>query len=193
MYQWAAKKQELTKQFAPLTILLRRSDRRAVHLYFKFNWLQFTFIVASTPALSVRPIQDAKAVIPSNLQTLKTYKSEGILSCSSKMGASFYWENWCPRSQKFGQKRSLHPEVRESCRTMCSNHPPISLISVALKLLVSIVLLRLSPLFELQCQEEQAVFHSGRGCTDHIPALRFLLEPSSFSWTSVLPFTLSTR
>ena len=68
------------------------------------------------------------------------------------------------------------PIFKKGPRNDCANHRGISLISVIARLLVSILLRRLSPFREAQISEFQAGFRPGRGCIDQIFALRQLLE-----------------
>ncbi|MEM8717056.1 MAG: reverse transcriptase family protein, partial [Cyanobacteria bacterium P01_G01_bin.4] len=68
------------------------------------------------------------------------------------------------------------PTYKKKDRTECSNYRGISLLSMAAKVLMSIIRRRIANHRELRTREEQAGFRKGRGCIDHIFALRQLLE-----------------
>ena len=68
------------------------------------------------------------------------------------------------------------PVFKKGDRSECANHRGISLIAIASKLLVSIMVRRLTPLREQNIREEQSGFRPNRGCIDHIFTLRQLLE-----------------
>ncbi|CAH8567887.1 unnamed protein product [Dicrocoelium dendriticum] len=67
-------------------------------------------------------------------------------------------------------------------RSECGSHRGISLISIASKLLASVILRRLTGTREIQIRQEQAGFRRGRGCIDHIFTLRQLLEHRHIYW-----------
>ena len=68
------------------------------------------------------------------------------------------------------------PVFKRGSRNLCSNHRGISLISVASKITMCLMLRRLSLSREQHIREEQAGFRPGRGCVDQIFTLRLLLE-----------------
>ncbi|CAH8459438.1 unnamed protein product [Dicrocoelium dendriticum] len=74
------------------------------------------------------------------------------------------------------------PIFKGGSHSECGNHRGISLISIASKLLASIILHRLTGARESQIREEQAGFRRGRGCIDHIFTLRQLLEHRHTYW-----------
>ena len=68
------------------------------------------------------------------------------------------------------------PVYKNSARNLCENHKGISLVTVASKVLSGLILRRLTNFREGQIRENQAGFRPGRGCIDHIFALRQILE-----------------
>lgn len=68
------------------------------------------------------------------------------------------------------------PVHKKGARTDCSNYRGISLLSIAGKILTSIIRSRLSEVYEANLREEQAGFRSGRGCVDQIFNLRQVFE-----------------
>ena len=65
---------------------------------------------------------------------------------------------------------------QKGSRTACENHRGISLISIASKLPSGLILRRLSVARGQTTRENQAGFRPGRGCIDHIFAIRQILE-----------------
>ena len=68
------------------------------------------------------------------------------------------------------------PISKKGARSLCENHRGISLVNVASKMLSGLILRRLT-----DHRENQAGFRPGRGCTDHVFALRQILELRHFS------------
>jgi len=68
------------------------------------------------------------------------------------------------------------PVFKKGARSLCENHRGISLVNVASKVLSGLILHRLTDHREKQIRENQAGFRPGRGCIDHIFALRQILE-----------------
>ena len=73
------------------------------------------------------------------------------------------------------------PIFKKGARSLCENHRGISLVNVASKVLSELILPSLTDHREGQNGENQAGFRPGRGCIDHIFALRQILELSHFS------------
>jgi hypothetical protein len=68
------------------------------------------------------------------------------------------------------------PLYKKGSKTDCGNYRGISLLSIAGKLLTSIIRERISALYEVNLREEQAGFRTGRVCTDQIFNLRQVFE-----------------
>ena len=93
------------------------------------------------------------------------------------------------RSPLTGVTPPFVPIFKKGSRSECGNHRGVSLISVASKLLASIILHRLTPTRNELLREEQAGFRPGRGCIDHIFTLRQVLEHRyTFSQSTVVVF-----
>ncbi|KAI4885603.1 hypothetical protein NFI96_005381 [Prochilodus magdalenae] len=58
----------------------------------------------------------------------------------------------------------------------CNNWRGITLLSIPSKIMTKIIIQRISEAVDAQLREEQAGFRRGRGCTDHIFALRNIIE-----------------
>ena len=65
-----------------------------------------------------------------------------------------------------------HPDLQEECQKPMG----IRLVNVASKVLSGLILRRLTDHSEGQVRENQGGFRPGRGCIDHIFALRQILE-----------------
>ena len=63
---------------------------------------------------------------------------------------------------------TIVPIFKKDPRDSCGNHRGVSLISVASKLLASIIIHRLTSFREQNIKEQLAGFHPGRGCIDHV-------------------------
>ena len=63
-------------------------------------------------------------------------------------------------------------------KEVCSNHRGITLLSIAGKLFAMILLERIRPTFHNHCLSEQAGFTAGRSTTEHIFAIRQIIEKS---------------
>ncbi|CAH8649925.1 unnamed protein product [Dicrocoelium dendriticum] len=74
------------------------------------------------------------------------------------------------------------PVFKGGSRSECGSHRGISLISIASKLLTSVIIHRLTGTRESQIREEQAGFRRGRGYIDHIFTVRQLLEYLHIYW-----------
>ncbi|CAH8458083.1 unnamed protein product [Dicrocoelium dendriticum] len=74
------------------------------------------------------------------------------------------------------------PIFKGGSRSECGSHRGISLISIASKLLASVILHRLTGTRESQIREGQAGFRRGRCYLDHIFTLRQLLEHHHIYW-----------
>lgn len=68
------------------------------------------------------------------------------------------------------------PIFKKGSRYDCANYRGITLLSIAGKILTSIIRSRLEPLYESTCREQQSGFRRGRGCIDQIFTLRRVLE-----------------
>lgn len=68
------------------------------------------------------------------------------------------------------------PVYKKGSRTDCSNYRGISLLSIAGKLVTSIIRARMRSIYEANLSEEQAGFRQGRGCADQIFNLRQVFE-----------------
>lgn len=70
----------------------------------------------------------------------------------------------------------LLPFHKKGGRRECKNYRGISLLSLASKVLESIILNRVAPFKDTQFRENQAGFRAGRGCVDQIFSLRQILQ-----------------
>lgn len=61
----------------------------------------------------------------------------------------------------------------------CNNWRGITLLSIPSKILCKIIIKRIGPALDKILRKEQSGFRSGRGCTDHIFALRNIIEQST--------------
>ncbi|CAH8463306.1 unnamed protein product [Dicrocoelium dendriticum] len=176
---------------SPITNQQRRMDRWAEHFHSQFNWPPPSISTCSTPCcppwlVPLNPPSEAEVCL--EIRRLKRFKAAGldglppelfkyggvaIINQLTALFAKIWHEEKVPSS--WGES-VIVPIFKKGARTSCANHRGISLISVASKLLASILLRRLSPVRESYYREEQAGFRPGRGCVDQIFTLRQLLE-----------------
>ena len=71
----------------------------------------------------------------------------------------------------------------------CNNWRGITLLSIPSKVLCKIIINRLGPALDKILRKEQCGFRRGRGCADHISALRNIIEQSN-EWQSELYINL---
>ena len=77
------------------------------------------------------------------------------------------------------------PVYKKGARNLCENHRGISLVTVASRVLSGLILHRLTNFREGRIRENQAGVRPGRGCNNHIFALRQILELSYFPTTNI--------
>ena len=61
----------------------------------------------------------------------------------------------------------------------CNNWRGITLLSIPSKILCKIIIKRIRPALDQALRKEQAGFRRGRGCAEHIFALRNIIEQST--------------
>ncbi|BHF65050.1 hypothetical protein SprV_0200805900 [Sparganum proliferum] len=71
---------------------------------------------------------------------------------------------------------SLVPILKKGDKTKCENYRGISLVDVAAKIIVIVLLRRFQVVRDSRTRPNQAGFHAGRGCADQIFTLRRILE-----------------
>ncbi|MES9976933.1 MAG: reverse transcriptase domain-containing protein [Candidatus Thiodiazotropha sp.] len=176
------------------TIIINRSkrlDRWADYFQSQLNWPSGS---DQQPAVSVSEMWDipthppSEAEVSEALSNMKYNKSPGLDGLPAEVFRAAGYalvveltrllsEVWETESVPLTWSDSvIIPVFKKGSRNECSNYRGISLIPIASKLLVTIILHRLSQRRNLQTREEQAGFRPGRGCVDQIFALRQLLE-----------------
>ena len=115
-----------------------------------------------------------KAAGPDELSPTLFKDGGGALTIALTRPLALIWESeeipseWC--------SALIIPFYKKHERTSCENHRGISLVNVASKLFISIILRRLTNVREKQIRENQAGIRPGRGCIDRIFTLRQILE-----------------
>ena len=61
----------------------------------------------------------------------------------------------------------------------CNNWRGITLLSIPSKILCKVIIKRIQPALDKILRKEQAGFRRGRGCEEHISALRNIVEQSA--------------
>ncbi|CAH8483206.1 unnamed protein product [Dicrocoelium dendriticum] len=144
---------------SPITHLQRRMDRWAEHFYSQFNWPSPSINTCSTPCCPPWHVPMNLAIEAEfclEIQRLKRFKASGldgispelfkyrgvvIINQLTALFAKIWHEEKMPSS--WGASVII-PIFKKGARTSCATHRGISLISVASKLLASILLRRLS-------------------------------------------------
>lgn len=175
----------------PLHNLSKRLERWAEHFENQFNRpaLQAPMPVSDRPApWAVRMDPPSLTEVEREIRLLKLNKAagpDGLHPALFKFGGPALVSDLHGLLIKLWEQETVPadwshsvivPIFKGGSRSECGNHRGISLISIASKLLASIVLRRLTDARESQIREEQAGFRRSRGCIDHIFTLRQLLE-----------------
>ncbi|CAH8645530.1 unnamed protein product [Dicrocoelium dendriticum] len=180
----------------PIHNLSKRLERWAEHFEKQFNRLELSDApVTDRPAPWAVPLDPlSRSEVERELRLLKLNKAAGsddLPPALSKFGGpalvgalhELLVKLWEQETVPTDWSRSvIVPIFKGGSRSECGNHRGISLISIASKLLASIILHRLTGTRESQIREEQAVFRRARGCIDHIFTLRQLLEHRHTYW-----------
>ncbi|CAH8657151.1 unnamed protein product [Dicrocoelium dendriticum] len=174
-----------------ITNLQRRLERWAEHFGSQFCWPPAPSATSGALALaewSTPTDPPSSQEIEQELRHLKRYKApgpDGLHPALFKDGGASLVRELTVLFSKIWSKEKVPsswgesivvPIFKKGLRTICSNYRGISLVPVVCKLLVSIILRRLSPTRESLQREEQAGFRPGRGCIDQIFTLRQILE-----------------
>ncbi|CAH8590969.1 unnamed protein product [Dicrocoelium dendriticum] len=174
-----------------ITNLQRRLERWAEHFGSQFSWPPATSATSDARAeaeLSTPTDPPSSQEIEQELRHMKRYKApgpdglppapfkDGVASLVRELTTLFskIWSNEEVPSS-WGEEIVV-PIFKKGLRTVCPNYRGISLVPVVCKLLVSIILRKLSPTRETLQREEQAGFRPGRGCIDQIFTPRQILE-----------------
>ena len=183
--------------------LNRRLERWAEHFTEQFNQPSPTACALSgqEPTWNVNLCPPSEQEVRCEIQRLKSNKSPGpdelhplffkqggerLVACFTKLLQSVWNDEVIPNDWSAS---TVVPIFKKGARTQCENHRGISLISVASKVLASIILRRLLAHREKQTRENQCGFRPGRGCIDHIFTLRQLLESRhSFGQPTIIVF-----
>ncbi|CAH8442995.1 unnamed protein product [Dicrocoelium dendriticum] len=192
----------------PIHNLSKRLERWAEHFEKQFNRLE---LFDSSPA-SDRPapgtvLSDppSRSEVKREIGLLKLNKAAGpndLPPALFKFGGSALVEAlhellvklWEHQTVPTDWSRSvIVPIFKGGSRSECGNHGGISLISIASKLLASIILHRLTGARESQIREGQAGFRRGRGCIDHIFTLRQSLEHRHTYWRPTVVLFLDIK
>ncbi|CAH8497241.1 unnamed protein product [Dicrocoelium dendriticum] len=176
--------------------LSKRLERWAEHFAMQFNQPELSLssgIERPSPwAVSLDP--PSRAEVEREIRLLKLHKAAGadtIPPALFKFGGpaligdlhELLVKLWEQETVPTDWNRSvIVPIFKGGSRLVCGNHRGISLISIASKLLASLILHRLTGTRESQIREEQAGFRRGRGCIDHIFTLRQVLEHRHVYW-----------
>ncbi|CAH8492285.1 unnamed protein product [Dicrocoelium dendriticum] len=174
-----------------ITNLRRRLGRWSEHFALQFNHPTQSPATPPAPMYDAWPVSTAppnEAEIRNVVQSLKRHKASGpdnlppalfkdggsvLISEILSLFTKVWTEEKVPSS--WGES-VIVPIHKKGSRDDCCNYRGISLISVASKIFVSVLLGRLSTTREEFSREEQAGFRPGRGCIDQIFTLRQVLE-----------------
>ncbi|CAH8493178.1 unnamed protein product [Dicrocoelium dendriticum] len=184
----------LVKQFVmsgqPIHNLSKRLERWAEHFEKQFNRLElFDSLLTDRPAPWAVPLDPPScSEVEREIGLLKLNKAAGpedLPPALFKFRAAALVDAlhevlvklWAQETNPTDWSRSVIVSIlKGDLRSECGNHRGISLVSIASKLLASIILHTLTGARETQIREEQAGFRRGRGCIDHTFTLRQLLE-----------------
>ncbi|CAH8662896.1 unnamed protein product [Schistosoma haematobium] len=169
----------------------RRLERWAEHFREQFSWPSATLQLPSIPRqcewnIEVGPptlaevqkaivnLKQGRAAGPDGLAP-EVFKDGGlILAIRLTNILARIWESDVIPSD--WPQSLIVPIYKKGSKSSCDNHRGISSTNIIFKILASIIIRRLTKTRELQTRENQAGFRPGRGCINHIFAIRQVLE-----------------